>query len=101
MGITNCWIDNTKKAPPYISSGKIITVIFRADIEGCYRKQISIHDENILRKAISMYLESISKQNLDLKKAVYESTSTELPLNKKLKDLDVDFNSAIILFFND
>ena len=82
----------------YISDGKIIDINFRAEDEE-FIKKISIHEVNTLRKAIEIYQDSINKNGLRIKKAVYEPNNSNLTLNKKLNEFDIDFNNVIIVYF--
>ena len=82
----------------YISDGKVINLNFRAEGEE-YIKKISIHEMNTLRKAIEMYQELINKNELKIIKAVYEPDESNLSLNKKLNEFDIDFNNIIIVYF--
>ena len=84
------------KRVPYVSEGNIIKVNIRADTEN-YQKQIRIPDANTLRKAIIIYQEQISKENLYIKKAVIENDLTELPLDTPLNEINIDFNRVIIV----
>lgn len=80
----------------YITEGKIISLNFRD--ENGDMKKISIHEGNILRKAIEMYQEAINKSNSRIIKVVYEPDQTKLSLNKKISELNINFNETIIVY---
>ena len=84
------------KQVSYVSRGNVIKVNIRADTED-YQKQVRIHDENTLRKAIIIYQEQINKDNLFIKKAVVENDLNELPLDTPLNEMNIDFNHVIIV----
>ena len=94
MGLSSCF---GPKQVPYINRGSVINVNFRAETER-HQKSIKIHDENILYKAIQMYQEQIGKESLNIKKAIYSPDSTELSLDTKLRELDINFSDLIIVY---
>ena len=78
----------------YITEGKIISLNFRD--ENGDMKKISIHEGNILRKAIEMYQEAINKTNSRIIKAVYEPNNTKLPLDKKISELNINYYETLL-----
>ena len=82
---------------PYITGGQVISVNIRAEDQE-YPKTIRIHEVNTLRKAIQTYQEQINKDHLKIKKAIYEPDQMMLPLDKCLNELNIDYNSVIIVY---
>ena len=82
----------------YINGGKVIDLNFKTEDEE-FIKKISIHEANTLRKAIEMYQELINKNGLRIKKAIYMPDESNLDLNKKLNEFDIDFKNIIIVYF--
>ena len=87
-----------QKQIEYITGGNVINVNFR-DKEGDFKKTIRIHEVNSLRKAIMTYQETINKENLIIKKAIYEPDGTTLSLNTPLNELNINFTNTIIVYF--
>ena len=82
---------------PYVTGGQVINVNIRADDQE-YHKTIRIHEVNTLRRAIQTYQEQINKENLKIKKAIYEPDQKILPLDTCLNELNVDFANTIIVY---
>ena len=85
------------KPVPYETGGQVININIRA-VDQEYPKTIRIHEVNTLRKAIQIYQEQINKENLKIKKAIYEPDQMMLPLDKCLNELNIDYNSVIIVY---
>ena len=81
----------------YVEDGNLLDIYFRENKEE-YPKKITVHDENILRKAIEIYQEEINKNGLKIQKAIYEPDKSKLPLNKKLCELTINFSNTIIVY---
>ena len=81
-----------------INTGKVINVNFRADTEDC-DKRITVYESNTLRNAIQTYQKQINKENLKIKKAIYEPDSTELNLDTPLNELNINFFHTILISF--
>jgi len=88
----------TPVSEEYIIGGKVIDLNFKTEGEE-FIKKISIHETNTLRKAIEMYQELINKNGLRIKKAIYMPDESNLDLNKKLNEFDIDFKNIIIVYF--
>ena len=86
----------TENAKSTIITGKVINVNFRADTEDC-DKRITVYEYNTLREAIQTYQENIHKENLKIKRAIYEPDSTELNLDTPLNLLNINFNHTIFV----
>ena len=99
MGVSLCYQWKEEKDIPYDSNGNIIILNFRTNEES-YEKPISIHDENILKKAIQLYRQSLGKNN-KIKDAVYELTSSKLNLYSKINELNIDYSGTILVTFYD
>ena len=99
MGVSLCSQWKEEKDIPYDSNGNIIILNFRTNEES-YGKPISIHDENILKKAIQLYRQSLGKNN-KIKDAVYELTSSKLNLYSKINELNIDYSGTILVTFYD
>ncbi len=99
MGVSLCSQWKEEKDIPYDSNGNIIILNFRTNEES-YEKPISIHDENILKKAIQLYRQSLGKNN-KIKDAVYELTSSKLNLYSKINELNIDYSGTILVTFYD
>ena len=83
---------------PYITGGKVVDLYFKLDGEEYTKKKITIHNANNLRKAIEMYQEVINKEDLEIKKAIYEPSNTKLNLDQNLNELDINFADTIIVY---
>ena len=89
---------NENKIPSEIrTDGLLINVYFRAEND-THARTVHIHDENSLRVAIQVFMRNTGKVGR-IKKAIYELNSKTLNLNSKLKDLNIDFSSNIIVYF--
>ena len=97
MGNKIC--DGPKGEPEikYINKGNIVIINFRTEDDSLW-KPISIHDENNLKKGILMFREATGLPNRKIKKAVSELDSTELELNSKICDLNLNYSSRIIFY---
>ena len=94
-----CDLSRKKEGPiEYISDGTIVILNFKTP-DDSWAKPISLHDGNILKKGIQMFQESIGMTEGRIKRAVYEPNNTELNLNKKIYELDINYASNIIVFF--
>ena len=94
-----CDLSRKKEGPiEYVSDGTIVILNFKTP-DDSWAKPISLHDGNILKKGIQMYQESIGMTEGRIKRAVYEPNNTELNLNKKIYELDINYASNIIVFF--
>ena len=94
MGSLPCY---NSRPIPYETGGIVIDVNLRAEDQE-YSKIIKIHEVNTLRKAIQLYQEQINKENLRIKKAIYEPDQKILPLDKCLNELNLDFTKVIIVY---
>ncbi len=94
MGSSSCFESKTIE---YIPRGNVITLNFRLETEQSHKK-INCHDQNSLRCAIGMYQKEINKEDINIKKAIYEPDQLNLNLDKKLNQLDIDFREQIILY---
>ncbi len=92
--------DLSRKEGPveYVSSGSIVILNFITP-DATWARPISLHDENILKKGIQMFQESIGMTERRIKRAVYEPNNIELNLNKKINELDINYASNIIVYF--
>ena len=94
-----CDLSRKKEGPiEYVSDGTIVILNFKTPNDS-WAKPISLHDGNILKKGIQMFQESIGMTEGRIKRAVYEPNNTELNLNKKIYELDINYASNIIVFF--
>ncbi len=94
-----CDLSRKKEGPiEYVSDGTIVILNFKTP-DDSWAKPISLHDGNILKKGIQMFQESIGMTEGRIKRAVYEPNNTELNLNKKIYELDINYASNIIVFF--
>ena len=94
-----CDLSRKKEGPiEYVSDGTIVILNFKTP-DDSWAKSISLHDGNILKKGIQMFQESIGMTEGRIKRAVYEPNNTELNLNKKIYELDINYASNIIVFF--
>ena len=94
-----CDLSRKKEGPiEYVSDGTIVILNFKTP-DDSWAKPISLHDGNILKKGIQMFQESIGITEGRIKRAVYEPNNTELNLNKKIYELDINYASNIIVFF--
>ncbi len=98
MGIC---VGNTRRRPksPVKQLGNIVFVNFR-DQEGKNPRQISIYDENVLRKAIEIYQQQLNKPDSKIMKALYEPTKEKLSIETTIKDLGINLYSDIIVYLN-
>ena len=97
MGIAICSEDRSTRKK-LINTGKVINVNFRADTED-FDKRISVYESNTLREAIQEYQVQINKENLKIKKAIYEPDSTELNLDNPLNEMNINFFHTILVTF--
>ena len=94
-----CDLSRKKEGPiEYVSDGTIVILNFKTP-DDSWARPISLHDGNILKKGIQMFQESIGMTEGRIKRAVYEPNNTELNLNKKIYELDINYASNIIVFF--
>ena len=96
MGVL-CFEDENQTIE-YVSEGNIVILNFKTQ-DDSWAKPISIHDGNILKKGVQMFMESIGSPQKKFKKAVYEPNSAELNLKSKISDLNINFTSNIIIHF--
>ena len=75
------------------------TISFDANSGDGTMSSISIHDGNILLKGIQMFKESINLTNARVKNAFYELTSSPLNLYTKIRELNINYSSNIIVYF--
>ena len=94
-----CDLSRKKEGPiEYVSDGTIVILNFKTP-DDSWARPISLHDGNILKKGIQMFQESIGMTEGRIKRAVYEPNNTELNLNKKIYELNINYASNIIVFF--
>ena len=96
MGNTICY--EIKGIPEPSSQGEVKTINFRTENDS-YARSISIPNENVLITAINEFLKSSGK-NGKIRKALYELDSRNLGLYTKIKDLNIDFSSNIIVYLS-
>ena len=93
-----CFQEEKEREIPYVNEGTIIILNFRTE-DDKWAKPISIHDGNILLKGIQMFKESINLTNARVKNAFYELTSSPLNLYTKIRELNINYSSNIIVYF--
>ena len=93
-----CDIGSKPVDDPYVQEGAIVILNFKTE-DDTWAKPISIHDGNNLRKAIQMFMEAIGLPNRRIKKAVYETDSTELNIKSKISELNINYGGNIIILF--
>ena len=82
--------------PPEIKEGEIVTIIFREENDS-HARNISITNENVLITAIDKFKYTCGKIGR-IKKAIYERDNITLNLNTKIRNLNIDLSSNIIVF---
>ena len=82
--------------PPEIKEGEIVTIIFREENDS-HARNISITNENVLITAIDKFKYTCGKIGR-IKKAIYERDNITLNLNTKIRNLNIDLSSNIIVY---
>ena len=98
MGTLCNFVQDENKPIEYVSDGMIVILNFKTE-DDTWAKPISIHDGNILKKAIQMFMESIGFPNRKIKKAIYETDSSELNLKSKISEIGINYAGNIIVYF--